>query len=558
MFNRRAEKCSALLILLIMRTSKFIIPGLFFAGMLLLSQCEVQRTGCTDPHARNYNVAADIDDGSCLYGVDPSNTDCYPDIEGNLSVTNSTDQVLYLYKDFGLITCIPANAEEFLVNIPSDGLTICKLQIWIADNVTDIYDPSGSNAYRQWSVVLSDNTNPEERANWLITDDQNYVGSGTLNLTYPSIDDYGQEVIYQVDVFLNSKSGAKLASLKPGFVNKKVSVDYGVHYLFFHYWYSDPNSTSGEITELGWEQNSEIVINVAFQTADIKIPFFYSNVGKYGKLQVYNQTNKLISIYANDALIESIAKVDGSTQGLSIIPAQNSTTFLIPVKDYTITAKSVDGSESIIAFNDVEILQNEIAVKRVGIEHQTISVINNTTETLLLYSPDNEYLGRTMVPGKSSGNVLVPAYFDSLLVVTGNKSQSKYFDAGTDVSITELEGYIQNTIDIVSAWNVIGNNHYRSPAIGDNEETIMTASLTNDEDVTLSYEYLVSSENIWDYFSFIIDGEVLIEKESGEIDWTSYSVVVTPGTHTIQWKYLKDERFSVGNDYVEIRNITLE
>ncbi len=543
-----------------MGTSKFITIAILLTSTVFLSQCEVQKMGCTDPNAINYDVAADIDDNSCAYSLDPANNDCTSELQGNLSVTNLTDKVLYLYKDFALITCIPANAEAFLLNIPNESLSACKLQIWLAEDVPlkDKYNPDINDVYRQWTVALSNTTNAEERANWLITDDENYAGSGTFNLTYPSLDDYGQQVIYQVDVFLNSKSGAKLASLQPGISNKKVSVDYGVHYLFFRYWYSDPNSTSGEITELGWEQNSEIVINAAFETADITIPFYYSNIGKYGELKVYNQTSKLISIYANDMLIESIAKLDGSTQGLSIIPADNATTFLIPVKKYTFTAKSVDGTETITSFTNVEILQDELATKWVGPEHTDVSVINNTTETLLIYSVNEEYLGVTVEPGKNTGSFSIPSSFDSIMVITGNKSHAKTIAAGKDISVSELDSYLNNKLDFVSEWNSIGENHYRSPAIADNEETSMVATLTNDEEIILSFEYLVSSEYDWDYFRFSINGETKIAKESGEIDWTNASYTIEPGVHTLEWKYIKDERFSVGNDYVEIRNIGID
>jgi hypothetical protein len=541
-----------------MRTPKFLTIGIFLSSTLFFSQCEVQRVGCTDPKARNYDVAADIDDNSCLYGVDPLNGDCSPDTKGNLSVTNQTDQVLYLYKDFALITCIPANAEEFIVSIANEGLTACKLQIWKAESVSDIYDPDISNVYRQWSVALSNTDNINERSSWLITDDQNYAGSGTINLTYPDIDEYGQSVIYQVDVFLNSKSGAKLASLQPGVINKKVSVDYGVHYLFFRYWYSDPNSTTGDITELGWNQNSELVINAAFETADVTIPFFYSNVGKYGELKVYNEMDNLISIYANDALIETISKLDGSTQGLSIIPAQNATTFLIPAKSYTITAKSVSGTDTYTSFRDIDIIQNEQATKWVGIEHQTISISNNTEQTLLLYSLDDEYLGVTIAAGESSGAVLVPSSFDSVMVITGTKTHSKVLETGVDVTVNELNNYERNELNITESWNVIGENHFRSPAIDHNQETSMTAVLINDIEATISFEYLVSSESNWDYFRFTIDGETIISKESGEVAWTSFSKTLSPGTHTLVWKYIKDDRITIGNDYVEIKNIVTE
>lgn len=530
------------------------------ATALFMSQCEVQRTGCTDPYAKNYDVAADIDDGSCFYAVDPTSGNCEADLEGNLSVTNQTDDILYLYKDFALITCIPANAEGFIINIPNQELSICLLQIWKAEDVDsqEPYDPDINLVYRQWNIALSNTTDSDERANWLITDNDSYTGSGTLNLTYPEEDEYGQEVIYQVDVFLNSKSGAKLASLQPGVYGKKVSVDYGAHYLFFRYWYSDPNSTSGEITELGWEQQQEVILNAEHLSADITIPFYYSVIGKYGELKIVNQTANAISIYANDALIENIAKIEGSTQGLSIIPANDYTTFLIPVSTYSVSAKSIDGSETIANFKGIEIIQDESAFFNVGINYQTISVINGTDETLLLFSRNEEYLGAVIKPGENSGSVLVPAEYDSIMVMTGNKSKYKLIPAQTGYTVTELAIFSNNEIEYISLWSEIGTNHYRSPVIGDNETTTMEARITNAEDVILSFEYSVSSELDYDKMTFTIDGNLLISNASGEINWTDYQVSLTPGTHTVKWTYSKDDLFSVGSDYAEVRNIELQ
>jgi hypothetical protein len=528
------------------------------ASVLFFTGCEVQKQGCTDPNALNYDVTADYDDGSCIPGFTPTTDDCTPDIEGNLSITNETDQVLYLYRDFAFIRCIPANTENFIVNIPNQALSVFKLQIWKADAVTDRNNPQIDNVYRQWSVALSNTTDVNERANWLITGSDSYAGSGTVELTYPELDDYGQQVIYQVDVYLNSKAGAKLASLQPGVTGKKVSVEYGVQYLYFRYWYSDPNSTSGEITEIGWSEEKDVVINAEHQTAVITVPFYYSNIGKYGELKIMNKADKIISIYANDALIETIAKVEGSSQGLSIIPANDYTTFLIPVNTYTITAKSFDGSTTYISFKGIDILQNETAIKEVGVEHRSISIKNSSSETLMLYTLDKEYLGISLTPGESSGSILIPTDTDSLMVMNGAKSKFKKFVAASSNTISSLDDYIAETFEITSTWTEIETNHYQSLPIENNSSTNMLATLVNNDPVDFSFEYKVSSEPLYDKFSFEIDGVSQLSMVSGEVDWTTFTVTLQPGTHYLQWLYTKDEMFDGGSDNVEIRNIAIE
>lgn len=553
----------------------FVISSVFF------SQCEVLREGCMDQNALNYSVAADIPDNSCIYAegcTNPSASnydrnavlddgsciydslsvgDCNPVLEGNLSVTNETGDILFLFNELSYVTCIPANTENFIVNIPNQTNSVLVLQVWKSNEVGDVADPNLDNVYRQWSVALSNTTLETERANWRITDSDVNTSSGTLLLTYPSFDEYNQEVIYQVDVYLNSKTGARLASIQPGVEDKKVSIDFGAHYLFYRYWYSDPNSPSSEITEIGWDESDYIVVNAEHKEVEIDVPVYVSVVGKYGYLNIENATADPISIFANDQLIESIAKVDGSPDGLSIIPANNSTTFLIPEQSYTITAKSLDGSTSIISFKNVNIVQSHTAELYVGGKHKEISVTNNTTEVLMLTTEDGKYLGKTMNPGEATGLYLVQNEYDSLLVVTPNNSKKKKIPATTDVVVSDLDEFVTQELIVTSAWDVIGSGHYQSPDINDNETTSMTATLFITNRVLLSFEYKVSSEYGYDKFNFNIDGEVLINGESGDTEWKNYSVNVEPGFHNLEWIYIKDGMFSFGNDNVEIRNITI-
>lgn len=71
-----------------------------------------------------------------------------------------------------------------------------------------------------------------------------------------------------------------------------------------------------------------------------------------------------------------------------------------------------------------------------------------------------------------------------------------------------------------------------------------------------AFDYLVSSEQDFDFLSFYVDG-VLMQQWSGIQSWSTYSFPVPAGTHTLQWTYAKDPSGSAGLDAGFIDNLIL-
>jgi uncharacterized protein (DUF736 family) len=65
---------------------------------------------------------------------------------------------------------------------------------------------------------------------------------------------------------------------------------------------------------------------------------------------------------------------------------------------------------------------------------------------------------------------------------------------------------------------------------------------------TVKFYWKVSSEEGYDYLQFRIDGSMQ-RRISGLVDWQEETYTIsTPGLHTLEWRYVKDERTDSGSD----------
>jgi hypothetical protein len=302
---------------------KRVLYFLTFTSVILASSCEIINENPTDF------------------------TPDQPDQSGNLLIINNSNEQLVLYKDQEVVKKIPASATDYLVYVPNEGEGTVQLDLYLwADVAGDINNPVPADAYKRWLVPLSNSDDVEERATWHISGASQYTDVATLNLSY-----FGGTDNF-VDVYLNGRTGAKIASLKPGDQYKKVGVDYGNYTLHYLYWFSDQNDNNA-FEEVGWIENQLVngdekdiwlILNENRKDVTMVIPHLGSAASqgtKYAGVEISNHFGEPVQIFVGDKLIESVCYLEeGNTKNLSTLDVDGVYTFFLPITEEGATEKS--------------------------------------------------------------------------------------------------------------------------------------------------------------------------------------------------------------------------
>ena len=123
------------------------------------------------------------------------------------------------------------------------------------------------------------------------------------------------------------------------------------------------------------------------------------------------------------------------------------------------------------------------------------------------------------------------------------------FESGSLDAVWSTSG---NQLWSVGATNVHeGSFAAMSGNINHNQTSSLEVTLTFSSTGTISFWHTESTEGSYDYLEFYIDG-ALQNRWSGITGWTQASFAVTKGTHTMQWRYVKDSSVNSGADTVWI------
>ncbi|PLV59347.1 S8 family serine peptidase [Thermotoga sp. KOL6] len=101
-----------------------------------------------------------------------------------------------------------------------------------------------------------------------------------------------------------------------------------------------------------------------------------------------------------------------------------------------------------------------------------------------------------------------------------------------------------------------GNYALQFGDVNDSQSSWFAFNVSSASSTALSFSVKVSSERGWDFFKVYVDG---VEKLalSGEIDWTTVSIGLEPGTHMVIFSYEKDAAVSEGYDTAWVDNIEI-
>ena len=281
------------------------------------------------------------------------------DTEGNIAIINNSGQKLVLY-DAGIpVKIIPNMSEEFLVKIPNPNNVTKDLWLYKDSDVSSDYDnPVPESMFRRWNVKLSSDYEVEHRVSWVVYAESVERESGTLIFSYnPGTEN-------NVDIFLSSQTGARIATLMPGQTGTNVGIDYGIYELYYYYWYSDQNTPDG-IIEQGWTTpvdtpNLTFILNDAFPETYRLVPHFeVIEEVTDGEILIQNNTESILVINANSNLIENIMVYDGSTTMMSYLPGYSQYLYVLPAGNYHFLA--IDATtDATVADTDINIVAGEL------------------------------------------------------------------------------------------------------------------------------------------------------------------------------------------------------
>ncbi|MBQ1746631.1 MAG: leucine-rich repeat protein, partial [Muribaculaceae bacterium] len=135
---------------------------------------------------------------------------------------------------------------------------------------------------------------------------------------------------------------------------------------------------------------------------------------------------------------------------------------------------------------------------------------------------------------------------------------------GADLSEAVSDGALTVTSIGAYPWIEVTEGNRTYARSGNAGVSSSTSEMTSTVKVTLlsslSFDFKARGEGsstAWDKCEFIVDGVSQFAYGARQNDWETYTMDVTPGTHTLTWRYTKDSSVNPEGDYFAVDNLTI-
>lgn len=184
------------------------------------------------------------------------------------------------------------------------------------------------------------------------------------------------------------------------------------------------------------------------------------------------------------------------------------------------------------------------------------TMYSSNAAVVLTATPEAHFQFAGWSGGVTSQDNPLSFHVQSNVTVTANFIPRDYTDGFESGDLSGLSWSGAGVPWMVQNTNVsAGTFAARSGVVGNSQSSSLLLT-GNFMDGLASFDVRVSSEPGWDTLQFLVDG-VMVQQWSGEVDWQTFNFALGQGTHTLEWRYSKDNSDAVGWDAAFIDNLDL-
>ena len=259
-----------------------------------------------------------------------------------------------------------------------------------------------------------------------------------------------------------------------------------------------------------------------------------SGVGQNDWTSTFNMTVNAPELFSDSFTVNDVS---GNNNGI-IDPGEN--------VDIIISVENNGHANSQATYAYLTCDNGDITIANGLVDIGQIAANNNTTAVFEISADANIPFGTSVTFDLTivSGNYNFVTSFSKLVGIIVEDFESGDF--------SEFQWEFEGNADwIISNGAYEGTYCAKSGPIGNSSTTNLVLEIDVLADGEISFYRTVSSEANYDYLRFYIDNTQM-EQWSGDVGWSEVTYPISAGTHTVEWRYVKDQAVTGGTDCARI------